>query len=982
MKNGMRKDLWREIRRSMGRFLSLLLIVALGVGFFVGVKATAPSMKYSATLFFEEQNLHDFHLLSDYGFVDADLNALQQISGVEAVMPGYSADLIVRLEGRNRVMRVLSMPMQTIRNPEVIDAPYLVEGRLPEADDECVVEINQIIPDSIQIGDVIEVEAPDDTTDLSELVHQSSFTVVGLVESPIYISVERGITTVGDGTIAGYMLINSEVFAYPRYSDVYLQTNATFDPKNVFADPYFEEIKAQAEKLQVVSEQRLLVNREEIIALGQAEIDKQTQIWEAAVQEGRIELNNGQKALADGLATLNENKATLEQAKIRLAQAQQELLNNQANLRQAQVDLNAARQNYNKQLLDGQAKIDKGWTQYNAGIASYNQGIKDYEAGLAQYNDGLAKYNAALSDYNAGLAKYNAAYADYQAGLDEYNQGLAQYNAQKAELDQKRADLAAAKAQLADLQQGINLLQALYDLMVATPDTPLVPTIYLLQQAVVSAGNFSASQQAWFDNEIAYIVNNAGEGATFGSAAPLVSGRIAMYQQQYNEGQAQVAEAQKQIDAGQAQLDAAKVELDNAKKTLDASKAQLDDTKAQLDAAKAQLDETKAQLDASKKQLDASKAQLDASQVELANSKKQLEASQVSLARQKTDGAASLDAAQRKIDAGWIQLEEAKEQIALNQKKIEAGQQELAQAQKDYDAKVLEFEAAEKQYDAQVASGKQQLLDAQNELESLELGKWYIFTRDDNPGYADFADDASRIAGIADVFPVFFFVVAALVCLTTMTRMVEENRTQSGTLKALGYSDWAISSKYFYYALLATLIGCVLGGIIGINLFPKVIFGAYSDMYTLPHFAIAQSAPTFAIAMLGAFLSTCTVALFVAYRELKEEPAQLMRPKAPKAGKRIFLERIPLLWTHFSFSSKVTARNLFRYKSRFIMTVFGVAGCTALILSAYALQNAVGVIVPQQFGVIQNFDGTMSARYAGTGEEKAAFMQVLKGDSR
>lgn len=239
---------------------------------------------------------------------------------------------------------------------------------------------------------------------------------------------------------------------------------------------------------------------------------------------------------------------------------------------------------------------------------------------------------------------------------------------------------------------------------------------------------------------------------------------------------------------------------------------------------------------------------------------------------------------------------------------------------------------------------------------STQSGTWYIQGRSGNPGYSDYSENTDRIAAVGDVFPLIFFIVAALVCLTTMTRMVEEQRIEMGTMKALGYGGWQIAMKYAVYAMSACISGGVVGAIIGFKLFPYVIMKAYSIMYYLGKLETPYRADIAFMAIAAMAVCTAAATFSACYASLKEVPATLMRPKAPKAGRRVLLEKIPFIWKKLSFTSKVTVRNLFRYKKRFFMSVIGIAGSGALLVTAFGLNDSIFGIIEKQFGDIWQMD--------------------------
>lgn len=293
--------------------------------------------------------------------------------------------------------------------------------------------------------------------------------------------------------------------------------------------------------------------------------------------------------------------------------------------------------------------------------------------------------------------------------------------------------------------------------------------------------------------------------------------------------------------------------------------------------------------------------------------------------------------------------------INTAKKELEEGEKELENARKEFEEKIEEAE--------------DKLLEAKEELNKIERPEWFILDRDQNVGYASYVQDTDRVANLAEVFPVVFFLVAALISLTSMSRMVEEQRVQIGTLKALGYSKRQIVSKYLIYASLATLIGGIIGLFIGFNWLPKIIADMYGMVYTLPSVILEFNIQIAFIGMLFAVLCTVGATLYTCIKELKHNPATLMRPKAPKPGKRVILEKIPFIWKHLNFTAKVTARNIFRYKKRFLMTIIGVCGCTALIVSGFGLRDAISNMIPKQFGEIDKYNINITLKEKKYGNE-------------
>lgn len=337
---------------------------------------------------------------------------------------------------------------------------------------------------------------------------------------------------------------------------------------------------------------------------------------------------------------------------------------------------------------------------------------------------------------------------------------------------------------------------------------------------------------------------------------------------------------------------------------------------------------------------------------------------------------AKLAAAKTTLDGGWGQLASAEASLAEAQAlintgrtELESGKQKLATAEKELDEGRAEYNAKKAEADEKLADARAEIEDGQKQLDELEPPDWYIFDRESNPGYSGFDSDATRINAIAQVIPLFFFLVAILVCLTTMTRMVEDHRTQIGTLKALGFGKFSIAFKYLFYAGFASATGALAGVFVGLSVFPSSIWHAYQIMYIMPNMHFYAQPALSLLSVLSMVLCTTLAALAACFSSLAVAPANLMRPKAPKPGKRVLLERIPFVWKHLGFSKKVTVRNLFRDKKRFIMTVIGVAGCSALLLTGFGLKDSISGIAGLQFGNIYQYNAGIALQHPGSAED-------------
>ncbi len=442
------------------------------------------------------------------------------------------------------------------------------------------------------------------------------------------------------------------------------------------------------------------------------------------------------------------------------------------------------------------------------------------------------------------------------------------------------------------------------------------------------------------------------------------------------EASAGFAEAERQIE-----------QLKNQKSEIEGQIAQLDGAfaaglmdEASYAAAKQQaeagLKTVEGYLSQAEKGLADGKAQLAAAEKELDKAEFQMALAYNELRR----GERKLEKAEQELADGWVEFYEekakAEKELADAQVKIADGKKELEQAKIDLAEGEAESNAEIADAKEKIADAEMEIADAEKELADLEMPEWYVWDREDFGGYASFQDDMIKVDAIAAVFPVFFILVAGLVCLTTMSRMVEEERTQIGTMKALGYGKTAIMSKYLIYSISASLIGSVLGLSVGFQLFPQIIIAVYRTMYTIPD-PLTPFHWDYALWCTGAAVAcTAWAAITSCRKELQSAPAQLMRPKAPKAGKRVLLERITVLWNRLSFTYKVTLRNVFRYKRRAFMTIIGVAGCTALMVAGFGIRHAIGAIVTRQYGEIFRYDGIVALNES-TMEEKEQLLDFV-----
>ena len=845
-------DSFRSIKRTLSRFISIIAIVAMGSGLFCGLNAIGPDMIDTADKYYKDYNLMDLRLQSYLGLYEEDLEKVRNIEGVESVMgvkfvDGYvqtpddkgKYEGIVDIDGSELTIRVTGLDLMSAVNfengandPNYINRLELVEGRYPESADECVVTCSGLTtPEQFKINNTIRVTGDDE--DIRYSLKHNEFKIVGIIETPYWVSYERGVTTAGSGKLGDFIYVNNDAFTenITYYSEAYVtlegadQYTAYSDEYNAFVDAAQQKLAGLSEQLSAEERARLVVGLPQKVASAKQQIDKAESTVGAQVSEGKKKLEELYEQEKTGAKQLEEAQKTMD---------------------------------------------------------------AEYAKVQSQLQSGSNQYVSAVNEYNAKATAVAQGQADLAVKQTEYN-------TKKAQADDARAKLDKAAIELTVAEKEIKYTETL---IVTTQDT--LQTLKANQDVSQEDLDLDkiAERLEETNPELAKILLSASNLTGQGMA----SDAIVEVDQLLDQYQSELLLAKEQYDAGKIEYDARNAECTAAEQQLAAAKVQ-------LDAAEKQLKDAESQLQSFKDKLQASGNELQFSSIEAQN---------------------KYMVAQATLALKMSQYQNIKTIIAEAEAKINA-------AEKEIDEKLGVARTA---YNKGTA-----LIDNIND----NVG-WSVYTRDDNPGYTGYGQAAQNMVRLAYIFPTFFFIVSTMVCLTTMTRMVEEERTQLGTLKALGYSNKMIASKYILYSSLASIVGIMIGIVFGFSIVPRVLFAAWGIMYEMPEI-IASYMPIYLVLGIAITLGTTVLAAYLACRkELKDVPAVLMRPKPPKAGKRVFLEKVTFIWKKLSFTGKVTVRNLFRNKKRFAVTVIGIAGCTALLLAACGLRDAVSGVIDNQYG--------------------------------
>ena len=777
IKKALLKDTFKEIKKSYKRFISILLMALLGVGFFAGLRASSPDMVDSIDTYYKNQNVYDIEVMSTLGLTDSDLEALANIENVENVYGTYSRDGLIKTNEKEIVSKILCV--------DDVNTPVLVEGNMPENIDECVVEKDFLEGTGKKIGDYIDIEPEKientGTTDGEETAYLKNKTlkIVGVVESPLYISRERGSTKLGTGVIDYYIYVNKENVNSEVYTEIYI-TLENRDKYQTGSNKYEDYVEETKDKIEKIKEERENARYQELIDEANAEIAK-------AEEEFNTEKQNGETQLQDAENKINEGKAQIESG---------------------EAEINRNERTANQQFKNAEAQIESAKLEVAQNALRLNNEKIEAEKGFAEAENQKIGLQSTLENINNAIKIAENSIAEKQAQLET------------AETEE---EIAVINQEIAELQ---------------------------------------ATKQVYETNK--------------------------------QSVEAEITEIDNQIANGRQELQNAEAQIDSARNQIQSQEAALKQTKNSTYA-----------------------------------------------------------------------------QIASARKELEASKQEIQNAE-------AELETSRAEFNTKIQEAEGKLIDAREKVSEIEKAEWYILDRQQNAGYSSYIQDTQSIENLSVVFPIVFFAIAALVSLTSMTRMVEEERQEIGTLKALGYNKFHIMLKYIIYSSLACIIGGVIGMNIGFQLLPRIIWDMYEMMYTLPEFIVSFNHQYSSMGLGLIYICIVGATLYTILKEVRETPATLLRPKAPKYGKRVLLERVGFIWKRLKFSHKVTVRNIFRYKKRFLMTIIGIMGCTSLILAGFGLKDSISSILPNQYEDICHYDMLVSLKTALTQEQRNTYIENLK----
>ncbi len=901
--SAMRRNLRQSIVKSLGRYIAIVLIIALGAGLFVGLLMTKADMVATGQRFMDEQNMFDLRLMNSYGWDWDHLDAISRMEGIASVEEVLYLDLIARMNGAeaDSVYRFLAIP-------ERVNKIALRGGRMPQGPNECLIE-GFHMNDKV-LGRTVTIQQTNEA-DALESIKEHTLTVVGYVATPLYMDMNRGTTSVGSGSLTGF-------FYVPRGTldmDYIPEINITIPGEyQVYTDAYNEALEAFSDtiepELQILADQRLKDVRQEAEDAyrdglmeyregldeyfeKKAEVDQELSDAHQELLDAQEEIADNEQLLKDGQAQIAEGRVTLSESEMTLAKSKTEAY---AQMAEANSEL---MKNY-KTVSQNMREVEKGKLELQTGLIQIESGIAQLEAGLAQIDSGVEQLNLLMGILDVSIQAAERALDALDKTEDFFDFDV------DFELPALPLAIRASAAEVTE----------------PDPTQPSVPEQETTPEAEEPPGEDEPEADSALREKLEKNLQQLYD-------------KRKEYQDQLDGVMAQRQELQAQLD----ELNATRAELELKQQELDGAQAQLEDGMAAIEAGFLELAAAQVQME---NQLSAAESQIKA-------------------------GYSQLDAREKEIENGWVRLEEGKQALAEGWTEYEDGKAEAEQ----------EFADAWQE----LMDGQEELEDAWNIIDGMTENDVIILDRNSNVGYSNLDSSSDIVQGVSRVFPVFFILVASLVCITTMTRMIDEERTQIGTLKALGYSNAAIIGKYLFYSGSGAVLGCLTGVIVGSTIFPMILWEAYKIMLYISDSLVLTLNWWLCAAVLLVYTG---VMLFVTWyccrRTLKEEPAELIRPKAPDAGKKILLEYLPF-WQKISFLNKVTIRNIFRYRQRLAMMLVGIGGCTALLVTGFGLRDSIVNVVDFQFETVTHYDLQVYLRGPVNNEIKTDFLKELGRDT-
>lgn len=919
MTKSLRKNIVREIRGTWKRFLSIALMAFLGAGFFAGINAASTDMQLSCDTYLDQQNCFDLEIMSTLGLTQDDIDAILEVKGVSDAVGTYSENVMVGIHDGEEKVKLMSIPEDS-----TINQLYLLDGKMAEKADECVAPQSLLEITGKKIGDRLEITETLEEDEASSFRY-TSLTITGVIDSPLFVFGSSGNNERSTGAVADYLYVPQSNIVEDYFTEIYLTVDGAAE-LDCFGEAYENLIDDEEVLVKAIADTRETARYDQLtgdanaeIEDAQAELDDKTAEALQKIDDAQKELDDAQKKIDDGRRELDSSRA---QAEREFADAQKKIDSAETQLAEGRREFAAqesAAKKQRAQLVTKRASVSAQLTELQQTRKETAETLDLLQEQRPKLADGIAQYQAAISTYKAQLEQAQA--VREQVGnmdIDELDEQIAQLTAGIAQIEEKKAEFDV------QLEQA---LAAREQLLEAGMDTAELDT----QIGQLEAGIAQIEEQkAAYDAQLEQAV----------------TAREQLLSVDITELDAQIA----QLTAGIAQAEEEKAGYDTQLEQLDAGIAQAQSGLTQIDSGIAQAKSGLVQIADGIEQIDSG---LASGRAQLSSAKKQLDSAKRQLANAKNSAYAEMNEAARKLVDGQTEIDDGK----------------------------IELAAQKADFDKEIADAQKEIDEAREKVGDINLPTWYVLTRDGNSGISSFDQDSTNLKKIGFTFPLIFFLVAVLISLSSMTRMVEEQRGLIGTFQALGYSGGQIAAKYLIYAATATISGSMIGELICMRILPVIIWGIYQSFYYIPVFFTPIDWYYGVIGLIACAGCIIGATAAACWKEVRRLPAQLMRPKAPDPGKRVLIERITPLWKRFNFSQKVTLRNLFRYKKRLFMTICGIAGCAALITTGYGLRDSIVALIPLQYDDVMHYDMIAVAGTDILQDEFTEMSQELQAES-
>lgn len=1011
MKDRIRTNSIRNIRKSFPRFLALLIMSALGVFTFTGISATGPDMVSTLDKYLDEHNSYDIKVISDMGLDPEDTEALKDLDGVKDAEGVYSRDAIAYIGKEERVVKFFSLP-------DKINTIDLTSGRLPVEKNEIAVDESMMRFCGVDTGDSFKIE--------DDGFYEKEVTITGTVKSPLYynnveVDANRGATNIGSGTVNFYAYAPEENFDQDYITYIYVTVDGA-DKEMMGSKAYEEKIREVTDRIDEIKDEREASRFETIQDMAASQIDEKKDeardkldkadlslkkaketldSTRKQLDDGEVQLKKGEKELEDVKNKLEEAKKQLDEKQIEFEDGKKLISDAGVELAQKESELEAARQMLSQAqttIDEKQRELDDGAEKLNAAADLLAEKEAEAEAARLLLEEGEKTLNDKQRELDSAGEKLDNAKSELDEKQRQADEGKARLDEAKKELDEKQEEFDTAKKLADGLREEY---ERLMDPAVFTEE--VIETERKRLSNIIEAAKAYLTQLAEGIRDGSLTVEKAIE--LFNQAAesyvrePTVLERLVYCIVALEELEPALADGEKALEEGWAQYNDGLSEYEEGVSQLNDAWDQYEDGLSQYNDGKKKLEEARGEFENKKKEFNEGIKQLESGRKEYNDGLRQFNEGKTLLESAKTElgnnvalfneGEAQLKAAKEEYDAGLKKLEEGGAAIEDAKKAyndgltqytegigtFEKAREELKKNELAYLEGLKKYRTAVKGIESGRANFDDEIAKAMAQLDGLRGPKWYIEDRKGDSTYQEYMEDAQSIMNLSKVFPVVFILVAVMVSLISMNRMVEFDRLEIGTLKSLGFSRERILTKYASFSILATAIGGAIGAVLGLILLPLLIINIYRILFDIPAIQLGLNPLT---TFPGYFLVMLVVSgsgLLTAAMVMREKPSALFRPKAPKLGKNIFLEKIPAVWKKIRFSDKITIRNIFRYKRRVIVTICGIVGCTALMLSGFGLKDAIVDIPSKQFEKVFDFDATV---YVNGIEDTAEGRQELE----